>query len=362
MPASSWRDELARFEPTVDHAAGSTPPASWYTRAEFHELELRSVFRQTWQPVARVELLTSPGTFVTAEVAGWPVIVVRGSDGQLRAFDNVCRHHAALVAQGEGCATELVCPYHSWTYGLDGRLLRAPRMGAVTDFDRADFSLPEVTTAIWGPFVWIHGGQPSSEPADDFRTLHERLSTTGFERLKFVARKSYALRCNWKVYVDNYLDGGYHVAHLHKGLASALDLAGYRTELFPRYSIQSAGGAAQRDSRVGDSALYAWLYPNFMINRYGPVMDTNWVLPLAPDRCLTVFDFYFSPECDQEFIATSLEASDLVQSEDVGICESVQHGLGSGSYDRGRYAAGLEYGEHQFHCLLAADLRTATEE
>lgn len=363
MP-EGWREELAKFDSAAVHAAAWTPPASWYVSPEFHELELRAVFRRNWQPIARREQLAAPGRYVAAEFAGWPLVATRDEGGALRAMENVCRHHAALVAEGEGAADELVCPYHAWAYGLDGRLLRAPRMGAVTGFDREAFCLPPVEVDEWGHWVWVRQraaepstGQQARFPLDRLQPLHEKLARTGYERLRFVARKAYELRCNWKVYVDNYLDGGYHVAHLHKALASALDLDGYRTELFPGYSIQSAGGAANRNERVGDAALYAWVYPNFMINRYGPVMDTNWVLPLAADRCLTVFDFFFEPSCDEAFIAESLAASDVVQAEDVAISESVQRGLASGSYDRGRYAANLEHGEHQFHVLLAEDLR-----
>jgi choline monooxygenase len=175
------------------------------------------------------------------------------------------------------------------------------------------------------------------------------------------------------VYIDNYLDGGYHVAYLHRGLASQLDLASYGTELYERFSIQSGGGAAPRGAskrrsagrdfaeRIGDHVLYAWLYPNFMINRYGPMMDTNWVLPLGRDRTEVIFDYYFEEGKDAAFIERSLEASDVVQREDTDICEAVQRGLESRSYDRGRYSAEREMGEHHFHRLLAEDLKVSTK-
>lgn len=360
MPEAHLAEEIARFDPGPPHAAARTPPASWYTLPEFHRLESRIVFRANWQPAARLAQLRQPGDFVAVECGDWPLVVLRDEKGELRAFENVCRHHAALVAQGEGCARELVCPYHAWSYGLDGRLIRAPRMGAIEGFDRRQFSLPSVAVEGFGPWAWVRAAEATAQPpSESLAALHGLLAETGYERLRFAARRTYELQCNWKVYVDNYLDGGYHVAHLHKGLASALDLEGYRTEVFERYSIQSARGAADPDPRVGQSACYAWVYPNFMINRYGPVMDTNWVLPLAANRCLTVFDFYFDAACDERFIAESLKASDEVQAEDVGICESVQRGLESGSYAQGRYAADLEHGEHHFHSLLASDLRAA---
>jgi choline monooxygenase len=183
-----------------------------------------------------------------------------------------------------------------------------------------------------------------------------------------VARRTYRIACNWKVYVDNYLDGGYHVGYLHRGLAAQLDMDSYQTEVFERYSIQSGAGAggdggsgSDFSERIGDRVLYAWLYPNLMINRYGPMMDTNWVIPHGHDETEVIFDYYFTKETagDAEFVEKSLAASDIVQQEDVDICESVQKGLGSSSYDRGRYSAKREQGELHFHRLLAGDFRNA---
>ena len=182
-------------------------------------------------------------------------------------------------------------------------------------------------------------------------------NATGCEKLKFHSRRSYEIRCNWKVYVDNYLDGGYHIGMLHKQLTGQLNLGDYRIEVDNGLSIQS--GKGKQSDRIGDVALYIWLYPNFMINRYGPAMDTNWVIPLAADRCLTVFDFYFAePEGDhaETFIQESLKMSEQIQDEDIRISESVQRGLEFGAYDVGRYAPRMEHAMHAFHRQLALDV------
>jgi choline monooxygenase len=361
-------DEVRRFDPAVPLEAAWLPPKSWYTDARFFALERDTVFKNNWLIAARSDQFEKAGDFVAGSVAGEPYVVVRGEDGVLRAFFNVCRHHAAVVAVGTGCANSLVCPYHGWTYGLDGRLLRAPELGAVKDFDREKFGLVPMKVDEWSGLVFISMSDKPRPVAGDLTELARRLQEMKSDTLQFVARRKYTLKCNWKVYVDNYLDGGYHVSYLHKGLAGQLDLDSYKTEIFEQYSIQSGAGAgdagekktgADFSERIGDRVLYAWIYPNLMINRYGPMMDTNWVIPKGHDETEVVFDYYFTPETagDTDFVEKSLSASDVVQQEDVDICESVQRGLGSSSYDQGRYSVKREHGEHHFHKLLAADFR-----
>ena len=198
---------------------------------------------------------------------------------------------------------------------------------------------------------------------------------SGFRRLRSQSCNSSRARvtrlaCNWKVYVDNYLDGGYHVPHLHKGLNSVLDYKEYTIEISERYSLQSSPMVGSEEhvefaaTRTGDRAYYYWLYPNFMINIYQGVMDTNLVLPLGTDQCLVQFDFFFADvsEAARATNAESVAVSDRIQDEDVDICESVQRGLRSRAYGAGRLSVRRESGEHLFHRLLAADLRRAVRD
>jgi choline monooxygenase len=370
MKNSPLDEQLDAFDPSVPIEAAWLPPSAWYTERGVYEVERGTVFKNNWLIAAREDQLTKPGDFVAGRVANEPFVVVRGEDGALRAFYNVCRHHAAQVMVGDGNTDRMVCPYHGWTYALDGRLVSAPELGAVRDFDRECFGLAPMRVAEWGPFVFISMADAPRPLADDLAELRARLDAMDVGRLRFVERRSYTLACNWKVYIDNYLDGGYHVAYLHRGLAAQLDLASYQTEVFERYSIQSGAGAGAGTrrgdagdggvdfpERVGESVLYAWVYPNFMVNRYGAMMDTNWVLPREHDACEVIFDYYFIEpgEGRGDFVEKSLAASDVVQREDIDICESVQRGLASSSYDRGRYSVKREMGEHHFHRLLAAD-------
>jgi choline monooxygenase len=351
------------FDPAPEAAAAWTPPCSWYTDPEFHALERRAVFRQNWLFAARAEQLARPGAFVAAAMAGETWIALRHADGRLRAMHNVCRHHAAEICRGAGEAAELVCPYHGWTYDLDGRLRSAPELGAARGFERSSFALPPLAVEELDRFVFVHCDPRAAPLAPRLAELTRRLDAFGGQggELVFVERAAYELDCNWKVFVDNYLDGGYHIAHLHHGLAGELELSDYRTEVFERFSIQSCRGA-QADERVGGGALYAFVHPNFMINRYGAWLDTNLVLPLGERRTRVVMDYWVEAQLarDPAFLRESLAASRRVHDEDVGISESVQRGLSSSSYESGRYAA-REVAMHAFHRDLAADLARAGE-
>jgi choline monooxygenase len=359
---------LARYDSDASLAEASTIPAPWYTDASMAALERERVFATTWQAVGNVEQVAQAGDFFTTEVAGEPLLVVRDAGGELRAFYNVCRHHAAAVATAEcGHAQSFRCPYHGWNYGLDGSLKGMPEFAGVCNFRREENGLVPVTVEVWENLVFVNLA-PKPEPLTAFLgDMVERVAPLGLTSLGYHSRKEYTLNCNWKVYVDNYLDGGYHVPHLHKGLNSVLDYTHYTIENGEHYCLQSSPmvsseeHATVSETRKGDRAWYYWLYPNFMINVYEGVMDTNRVVPLGVDRCRVIFDFYFAdvtPEREAYNLA-SIATSDTVQDEDVAICESVQRGLGSRAYGAGRLSVRREAGEHLFHRLLARSLRAA---
>jgi choline monooxygenase len=195
--------------------------------------------------------------------------------------------------------------------------------------------------------------------------LIEQIRPLQLHNLHWLERRHYTFDCNWKVFVDNYLDGGYHVPYLHKGLDSVLDYPNYQIENGEHFCLQwspmvSKGAETQTGAvRKGDRALYYWIYPNFMINWYDGVMDTNLVVPRGVDRTEVIFDFYFpdvvSEEARQKNLA-SVEVGQRIQDEDVAICKSVQRGLSSRAYDTGRLSVRREAGEHLFHRLLHADV------
>jgi len=360
------RDRLAEFDPDRPLDRAETLPASWYWDADLLALERRAVFHATWQPVGLAHLVAAPGSYLTADLVGEPVGVVRDQDGTLRAFANVCRHRGARVlAEPCGEATRLRCHYHGWTYDLAGRLRGVPEWDGVQDFRREENGLPQWPVAVWGPFVWVHLGAPTDLDADLAEPTRQ-LTAGGFDALTWVERREYDLACNWKVFVDNYLDGGYHINTIHPGLAGVIDYSQYRAEIHPASSVQ-LGPLKPPDPddpvgrvRTGTHAQYWWLFPNVMVNLTAGVMDTNVVVPLGVDRCRVTFDFYFAKTetaADREFIRQSIDVGHQVQIEDVGVCEEVQRGLASRTYRAGRFSVKREGPGYAFHQLLARRLR-----
>ncbi|HYN26533.1 MAG TPA: SRPBCC family protein [Pyrinomonadaceae bacterium] len=371
------------YNPSAPLEEALTIPAPWYTDQTLYNLELQTVFANSWQLAGRVDQVREPGQYVTSDIAGEPIVVVRGTDRVLRGFFNVCRHHAAAVmTEPEGKANQLRCPYHGWTYSLAGELKGAPDFSEVCNFDRAANGLLPVQTGVWEDWVFVRvegrvtsgpsvaneqSGEQSGNDLESFLgpDLINQIRPLGLEKLHWMERRHYEFDCNWKVFVDNYLDGGYHVPYLHKGLDSVLDYSNYTIENGQRFCLQSSpiisDGAEPETGAVrkGDRALYYWIYPNFMINLYDGVMDTNLVIPLGVDKTEVIIDFYFPDvsEFARECNRASIEVGQRIQDEDVSICRSVQRGLNSRAYNAGRLSVRREAGEHLFHRLLHADLR-----
>ena len=366
--AASVKEIIDTYNPDVPLAEALTPPSSWYVDPRIFELEQRTVFARSWQMIGRADQVREPGQYISGELAREPILVIRGNDGILHGFFNVCRHHAATVMpNAEGRTQTLRCPYHGWTYNLDGTLLVTPEFAGVRNFDRSMNGLIPVHSAQWEGLVFVRLS-PEGLSLEDFLSedITQQIRQLNLDKLRWMERRSYTLNCNWKVFVDNYLDGGYHVPYLHLRLSSVLDPAQYTIETGERFCLQSSPVSAEKADqqtaavRQGERALYYWIYPNLMINWYEGVMDTNLVCPRGVDRTEVIFDFYFADTSKtfRQRNRASIAVSERIQAEDVAICESVQRGLVSRAYTAGRLSVRREAGEHLFHRLLYADLKS----
>ncbi len=337
-------------------ARASTIPSSWYWSPEVHQLDQDHVLGKTWQYLGPEAWVRQPGECLPAEAAGNPVLVVRGKDQQLRAFYNVCRHRGGPISLQREVCKVLQCKYHGWTFQLDGSLRGIPRFRYVELFDRGDYGLLPLRVTTWKGMVFVNLN-PEAVPLSEYLVgIAERIEPIRLEDLRFHSRVNYVLECNWKTYVDNFLEG-YHVPYVHPQLCSVLDYAQYETETADFYSVQSSP-IQEQDSGYGTpggTAFYYCIFPNFMLNLLPGRMQINWVAALGPERCQVVFDYYYSElegEKARARIAVDMEYGDRVQQEDMEICAYVQKGLRSKGYDRGRFSVECEAAVHHFQKLL----------
>jgi choline monooxygenase len=330
--------------------------AALYHGTGQYEIERRAVFARSWLLVAHESQLPKPGNYVAVSIAGFPLIVVRGEEGSLRAFHNVCRHRAGPLAEdGEGrCEGQLVCRYHGWRYALDGRLANARDFGPAEGFDPRAFALFALRCETWRGFVFVNMDNDAGPLRETIAPLDAKVRDADIpiESFRFWRRETHAIRCNWKSYVENYLEG-YHVPLVHPGLNEQVDAAQYTVDVQPPAVFHWApprNGAPM-------SGLWAWLWPCHGVNVYqdGLMMERMW--PDGPDR--TVLDHvYFFPEGapahDKE---RPMLSSTIITAEDIKITEAVQRNLDAGIYSTGRLSPKHELGVAWFQAEIARATR-----
>jgi choline monooxygenase len=347
------------FNVDADISRAWTLPSSLYTDASVFAEEKEKIFARTWQVVGHASQVANPGDYFTTELTGEPLLFVRGTDGKLRGFYNVCRHRAGPPAEGCGSRKLFRCGYHGWTYGLDGALTRATEMEGVEGFRAEDFALAPVRAEEWFNLIFANLNRDAPPLRGCLAELPRQAEKFPFTEMKLFERRTYDMKCNWKTYVDNYLEG-YHLPSVHPGLNRELDYNAYMVEPHELYVRQFSpirgaqpGDTAPRryqEARENLTTDYFWIFPNWMLNCYPDNVSLNIVLPLEPERSLAIFEWYL-PEKDHASPAAkaAVEFSDQIQKEDVAICETVQKNLRSRSYSRGRFSVKQEKGVHAFH-------------
>jgi len=359
------------FQVDADIARAWTLPAHFYTDSSSLAAEKEKIFARTWQVVGHASQVRNPGDYFTTDLIGEPLVLVRGLDGRLRGFYNVCRHRAGPAAEGCGSRKLFRCGYHGWTYGLDGALLGATEIEGVEGFNPEEFALKPVRTEEWFNLVFVNLDPATRALRESLGELPAQAEKFPFAQMKLFQRRTYDMKCNWKTYVDNYLEG-YHLPSVHPGLNRELDFnayvvephsqgrEGYVRQFSPIRGAQPGDATPRRyqDAREDLTTDYFWIFPNWMLNCYPDNVSLNIVLPVEAERSLAVFEWYL-PEKDHGAPAAkaSVEFSDQIQIEDIGICETVQKNLRSRSYSRGRFSVKQEKGVHAFHRMYAECMR-----
>ena len=343
---------------------GLTLPAGWYSDPEIHRLEQERIFRRSWQYGGTTESVAAPGSFFTCRAGDVPIVVVRGRDGELRGFVNVCRHRGHEVASGCGRRETLQCPYHAWTYGLDGSLRAAPRSEREPGFDHADWSLLPVRVETWGPLVCVNPSLDAPPLAEVLGEVPRTLLERGIDvsTLEYRGRsREWVVEANWKIVVENYLEC-YHCPVAHKSFSRLIDVDPDSYALTTeRWSSSQIGPVSGRTSGLpyvpqGDvrGSQFHFFWPNWTFNVFpGPSHLRVLVFePDGPDRTRTFVDGFWHPETPEEVIEEMTQFGAEVGEEDRGLVESVHRGLRSGAIEQGRLLLGSEHLLQHFQKLV----------
>ena len=354
---------LEPFDIDCDPSRAWTLTADAYIHPAVFDDEISRIFSRAWQLVGHHDQVAKAGDFFTTEVAGEPLLLVRTSSGELNGFYNVCRHRAGPPATGCGSRKLFRCGYHGWTYDLNGKLISAPEFEGQPGFTAADFSLTPTKTEEWFNLVFASLDPSAPAMSSQLSELSVQFRKFPFEKMQRLERRTYEMHCNWKTYIDNYLEG-YHLPSVHPGLNRELDYGSYMVEPHASYVRQFS---PMRGAQPGDEAArlyssapdglttdYFWVFPNWMLNCYPDNVQINMIYPLSSQRTQAVFEWYVLPELlGNSEAMRSIEFSHQTQLEDIAICETVQKNLHSRSYQRGRYSIKQEAGVHAFHRMYA---------
>jgi choline monooxygenase len=308
----------------------ATLPARFYGCPDAWARERATVFGRAWLFLGHEAEAVEVGAWIATDVAGHRLLAVRGRDGALRAFHNVCRHRAGTLVEGARgrCEGELVCAYHGWRYALDGRLRAATGFGAVEGFDPRAFGLLGVRLEIWRGLVFANLDPQAAALADHVAPLEALLAQRGLRIAPPALRRSHDLACDWKVYAENYLEG-YHIGSVHPVLAAELGSADYRVRIEGDLVVQEAAGVNDGPQ----AGVWGWLWPNLGINVYRDGAMIERMTPVGAGR--TRLDYLFLNDGGAGALGEALEASDRLTAEDARICEAVQANLSAGAYDTG---------------------------
>jgi Rieske 2Fe-2S family protein len=339
---------------------GFTLPARFYTDPAHYEAELERFFFHMWVYAGRAERIPQPGDFVLCDVAGESLVLTRAPGGRINAFFNVCRHRGTRLCTAERGSFHgaIQCPYHAWTYDLDGRLVGAPHMEEVLHFRKEDYPLHRLHCDVWDGHVFVNAAADPAPLADHLGALVERFRPWRMEELRLAGSLRYEIAANWKLVIQNYSEC-LHCPMIHPALNRLSHyLSGENEPLAPGYmggrmdladgvKTMSMDGSCPRDPLplVGEEdrrrVYYYAIFPNLLLTLHPDYLMTHTLWPLAVDRTAIVSDFFFHPsEMAKPGFDPSgaIEFWDMTNRQDWHVCELAQAGIGSRAYRPGPYS------------------------
>jgi phenylpropionate dioxygenase-like ring-hydroxylating dioxygenase large terminal subunit len=380
MPIQIKPRALAAFRRTLEgsSAAAKSLPQKYFISPEVFAQERSEIFSKVWLLVGHQSQIPKPGDYFLATIAGESLIVTRDQKSQVRGFYNVCRHRGTrLKEDASGHASAIQCPYHAWTYGLDGRLIGAPHMDEVPGFDKSNYSLHAVNLGLWNGFVFVNltegGTRLRSEatarqaPGDFislerwFAPLNKKFSHWNMSILRPAKRIEYDVRANWKLMFENYSEC-YHCPGVHPMLSKVSpydsaenDLAegpflGGFMKINPGKSLSMSGNACalpiehdqEHDKESTQRVFYYSIFPNMLLSMHPEYVMVHQIWPQSPERTLIVCDWFFHPDAfaRKDFNPEdAIEFWDMTNRQDWHVCELSQQGIASRAYEPGPYSS-----------------------
>jgi choline monooxygenase len=328
--------------------------AAYYIDPALWEAERRVIFRRHWQMLGPISQVAEPGQYLAVELAGWQLFVLRGRDGVLRGFHNLCRHRGArLLEPGAGRCEAICCPYHLWTYAEDGRLRQAPAFGEDPAFRLEDWPLMPVSVTTWRGLLFI-AIEPSEDLEDQLGDLPDEVAGVPIETYAVDADARFEMRANWKAYTDNFVEG-YHVPGIHPAFNKVIDFSAFAT-VARRGMVRMT--APQRDGSIY-GGKWLWMWPNWTLSLFPGGMNTSRINPLGVDRTELAYHFFFADRsaATARGRAATIETNCAIVREDFGICETTQRNYASGAYTPGplspRHEQSVAYFQERVRAALA---------
>ena len=334
----------------------------YFVSPEIFAQEQRKIFSEQWILVGHQSQIPKGGDYFISEVGGESLIVVRDQRSAIRGFYNVCRHRGTRLREDpSGHVSAIQCPYHAWTYGLDGRLIGAPHMDGVPGFDKADYSLHPVNLGLWAGFIFVNLASASTSPSDrDYMSLEEWLAQLAgkfpnLPKLRSAKRIDYNVQTNWKLIFENYSEC-YHCPGVHPTLSKLSPYDSAENDLtegpflggFMRItkgnSLTMSGKSCALpigDFREFDRIFYYSIFPNMLLSLHPDYVMVHQLCPLSPDRTLILCDWFFNPEAFEraDFKPDdAIEFWDMTNKQDWHVCELSQQGIASRAYEPGPYS------------------------
>jgi choline monooxygenase len=302
---------------------------SYYVDPAIFEAERQAIFRRHWHMLGPEAQVAASGQYLAVELAGWKLFVLRGRDGVLRGFHNVCRHRGArLLEEGSGRCEALCCPYHLWVYGDDGALRKAPAFGEDAEFRVADWPLMPIAVATWRGLLFV-AIEPATALLDQLGDLPDEVAEYPVESFAVDATERFEFAANWKTYTDNFIEG-YHVPGIHPSFSKVIEFD--RFETVARRGVVRMTAPQRNGSIYGGKWLWAW--PAWTLSIFPGGMNTSRINPLGAGRTELVYHFYFADRSEATEAARrgTVATNCAIVREDFGICEHTQRNYASGAY------------------------------